>query len=147
MSESPKPSERSLAPLLAAGMQVALVVAGWGVTSLLLDRDVLPDPALGPLVGPLAVAVSALVTALFTSRAIATGRPWPSAVVAGAAALLAMLVVVALGSALGHGDPSWLLLGASAAVTAPFIPLAALAAALCVAGGWGLSRASRHDPR
>jgi hypothetical protein len=147
MSESPSPSDRTLAPLLAAGMQIALVVAGWGIASLLLDRDVIPDPALGPLVGPLAVAVSGVITALGTRRAIASGRPWRSAVAAGAVALLAMVVVVAVGSALGHRDPAWLLLGASSTVTSPFIPLAALLVVLSVVGGWGLSRAARHDPR
>lgn len=147
MSESPSPSDRTLAPLLAAGVQLALVVAGWGVASLLLDRDVIPDPALGPLIGPIAVAVSAVITALGTRRAITSGRPWRSAVAAGAVALLAMVVVMAVGSALGHRDPAWLLLGASTAVTSPFIPLAALLVVLSVAGGWGLSRAARHDPR
>jgi hypothetical protein len=147
MSESPSPSDRTLAPLLAAGVQVAAVVAGWGFTSLLLDRDVIPDPAVGPLVGPIAVVVSGVVTVLGTRRAIASGRPWRSAIAAGAVALLAMLVVLAVGSALGHGDSAWLLLGASAAISAPFIPLAALLVVLSVVGGWGLSRAARHDPR
>ena len=58
MSESPSQSDRTLIPLLAAGVQVALVVAVWGFTSLLLDRDVIPDLALGPLAGPIAVAAS-----------------------------------------------------------------------------------------
>lgn len=147
MSESPSPSDRTLAPLLAAGVQLALVVAGWGVVSLLFDRDVIPDPALGPLVGPIAVVVSGVITALGTRRAIASGHPWRSAVAASAVALLAMVVVMAVGSALGHGDPAWLLLGASSAVTSPFIPLAALLVVLSVVGGWGLSRAARHDQR
>lgn len=147
MSESPSPSDRTLAPLLAAGVQVALVVASWGFTSLLLDRDVIADPAVGPLVGPIAVVVSGVVTALATRRAIAAGRLWRAAVAAGAVALLAMLVVLGVGSALGHGDSAWLLLGVSAAMTSPFIPLAALLVVLGVVGGWGLSRAARHDPR
>ena len=147
MSESPSPSDRTLTPLLAAGVQVALVVAVWGFTSLLLDRDVIPDPALGPLAGPIAVAASGVASGFGTRRAIVTGRPWPSAIAAGAVALLAMLVVLALGSALGHGDAAWLLLGASAAVTSPFIPLAALLVLVSVVGGWGLSRAARNDRR
>lgn len=105
MSESPSPSDRTLAPLLAAGVQVALVVASWGFTSLLLDRDVIADPAVGPLVGPIAVVVSGVVTALATRRAIAAGRLWRAAVAAGAVALLAMLVVLGSDRLWGMGIP------------------------------------------
>lgn len=147
MSESPAPSRSILIPLLAAGVHVALVVASWGFIGLVLDRDVIDDPALGPLIGPLAVAVSAVVVVFALRRALTSGRPWLAALAATAVALLAMGVVIGVGGAIGHGDAAWLVLSAGAAFGAPFIPVAAVLAGLGVVGGWALSRASLHDPR
>lgn len=147
MSESPAPSRSMLIPLVAAGVHVALVIATWGFISLLVDRDVIDDPAMGPLIGPLAVAASAVVVVLALRRALATGRPGLAALAAAAVALLAMGVVIGSGGAIGHGDAAWLLLSVAAAVSAPFVPAAVLLAGLSVVGGWALSRASLHDPR
>lgn len=147
MSESPSPSDTLLTPLLAAAVQVALVVAGWGFTSLLLNRDVIPDPGWGPLVAPLAVAASAVVTAGATRRALVAGRPVAPAIASAAIALLAMLAVVALGVTISTGDAAWLLLAPAAALAAPFVPLAALLSGVSVLGGWALGRAARHDRR
>lgn len=147
MSESPAPSRSFLIPILAAAVQVALVVASWGFVSLLIDRDVIDDPTLGPLIAPLAVAISAIVVLLTLRQALTSGRLRLSAFAAVATTLLAMGLVIGVGAMIGHGDAAWLVLGAAAAYGAPFIPVAAVLAGVSVVGGWALARVSLHDSR
>lgn len=150
MSEAPPPpppSSPELLPILTAGVQLAAVVGAWGVTSLLMDRDVIDDPAFGPLVGPAMAAVSAVVTWLVARRTQSASTPWLGALVALVLSMLGMLGAGALGAALGHGDPAWIVLGAAHLALAPFVPVAAALSALAVIACWGLARASLHDRR
>lgn len=141
------PGPGALTPALIAGaLQVAVVVAGWGVLSLVVDRDAIADPAVGPLVGPLAVATSAVVTIVATRRAVG-GSPWMPALASAAVSLLTLLTVVALGSAVAHADATWMALAAAEAISRGFVPLAAALSGLSVIAGWGLSRLPATDPR
>jgi hypothetical protein len=148
MNESPSPSDRTLTPILTGGVQIALVFASWALLSVFLNRDVIPDPAVGPLIGPIAVAFGGAVTALAVRRSLAGPRP-PLAisVVAGLVAGMGMVAAVSIGSAVGHGDVAWLLIGASAALIAPFAPAMAVLTVSCVLGGWGVARADLRDTR
>jgi hypothetical protein len=150
MSEAPPPpppSNPELLPILTAGLQLAAVVGAWGVASLLLDRDVIDDPAFGPLVGPGMAVVSAVVTWLVARRTQGAPTPWRGALLALVLSFIGMLGAGAIGAALGHGDPAWLVLGAAHLALAPFVPIAAALSALAVVAGWGLARASLSDRR
>jgi hypothetical protein len=46
--------------VFAAGLFLALVVAGLGIVSLITDRDVIADPQAGPLLGPTVVGTTVL---------------------------------------------------------------------------------------
>lgn len=85
---------------------VALVIAGWGFSSLTMDRDVI-EPGLPLWAGPTAVAVSAVVVFVAAGRAVrgrwARGRglEFVSAITAGVGAALAQGAVIAVFAAFG----------------------------------------------
>jgi hypothetical protein len=150
MSEGPPPpppSSPELLPILTAGVQLAAVVGAWGVASLLLEREVIDDPAFGPLVGPGMAVVSAVVTWLLARRTQRARTPWLGALLALVLSFIGMLIAGAIGAALGHGDVAWLVLGVAPLALAPFVPIAAALSGLTVVAAWGLARASWSDPR
>ena len=70
MSEAQPPrSNPALAPTLATAGFLAGVVALWGFTSLLLDRDVIDYVDAGPLVGPAMAIAACVVVFLLCLRA------------------------------------------------------------------------------
>ncbi len=94
--------------LLAVGMGAivlgALMIAGFGITSLVTDADVIEQPGLGPVPGVIAFLV-ALGAWVGVELVAVRGRPGlGSAVVAGVATALAH-VLAAFVAALGHGIP------------------------------------------
>lgn len=89
----------------AAAFYLALVVCGFGFVSLLLDVEVVGDPAVGTLVAPAAVAAS--VAVVFVTLGIRLRHPERMAatlLVAAAASWLAFVVVATAGRLLGSAD-------------------------------------------
>lgn len=60
--------------VFATALYVALVIATFGMTSLVLNRDVIADPSAGPLVGPVMTGVAVLVV-FFSFLSIALRVP------------------------------------------------------------------------
>jgi hypothetical protein len=110
----------------AAVLYVALVVAVFGVISLLLDRDVITDHEAGPIVGPVMTGVAILVV-YFGMLAIGLRVPPAKQRVSIGAALLlgfgayfffAVAGGVLLGA--GRGDPFGFVLFAGSQLLSPF---------------------------
>ena len=124
MSEVPKhlppPSNPALLPILGTATYLAALVALWGVTSLLLDRDVVDFRDAGPLLGPAMAAVACAVT-WASLRRIARGGPWSTVPAALAGTFGAMVIVGAAGYALTRGSLSWLILAGGNLALSPFV--------------------------
>lgn len=96
----------------AAFLYLALVVCAFGVLSLLLDQDVVPERDAGPLLGPVSVGVC--VVAVLVSMITLAARPvvdrvvGPSLVTGVVAYLLFLLVGGAI-YALGRQEPGEIL--------------------------------------
>ena len=97
LSSSPDRRESPLIAILAALAYPAFVVALWGITSLVLDREVIDYPDAGPLLGPLVVVVGAVVTAGGLWRSWRGARSPLLAPASGLIAYLAMVVAAGLG--------------------------------------------------
>lgn len=84
----------------AAALDLALVVCAFGFVSLLLDVEVVGDPAVGVLVAPLAVGAS--VAALLVTLGVRLRRPerMAATVLIAAVAAWSALVVVAVAARL-----------------------------------------------
>jgi hypothetical protein len=64
----------------AAALQLALIVAAFGLVSLFADVEPISDPAAGRLVGPITVGVSVFALLLLLGGALTRGiRPWSAA--------------------------------------------------------------------
>lgn len=105
----------------AAALDLALVVCGFGFVSLLLDLEVVGDPAVGLFVAPAAVGASVVTLFIALGVMLRNVRRMASTVVITAVAAWLAFVVVA---AIGH------LLGSSTAV------FASLRFALVFGTGW-----------
>ena len=112
MSEAPRPrsdppdqprANPALAPTLATASYLAGLVALWGFTSLILDRDVIDYEDAGPLVGP-AMAVTACVVVFLLCLRAKRSQPALLGLVAGFAAYAAMLFVGGVGYSLQLDD-------------------------------------------
>ncbi|MFC5928115.1 hypothetical protein D6T64_10430 [Cryobacterium melibiosiphilum] len=95
----------------AAVLYLSLIVAGFGMISLITDREVIDEPLAGPVLGPVMVGVPVvLVFALMVKLGITT-RPERQrvalgyAIGSGFAAAATFIVVGAAGLALEGGDP------------------------------------------
>ena len=126
----PPPSNPALAPVLAAVVYGALVVATWGFMSLALDRDVIDYPDAGPLLGPtMAVAASLVTFFALRNRSV---RAWAAALLAASGSYLAMVAVSGIGYAITRADAAWMLLSGAHAALSPFVAAAAGLSALVV---------------
>ena len=143
----PPPADPRLLPVLVSVGYVATVIAAWGMTSLLLDVDVITEKDAGPLLGP----AMALVAALVVFRSTWTLRRRRSlvspAIATAASAYLAMLVTGAIGYSVTRGDFTWLVLFTARYALSPFVVAAALLAGLSVAFLWAVTFRSRRDER
>jgi hypothetical protein len=132
-----------LIPLLVALGYPAGVIAIWGVTSLILDVDVITETDAGPLLGPSMVLGATLITALWLFRGV---RKPGSLVVpilgAVASAYLAMLIVGGIGYWFAHGDAVLLLTFPAHYALSPFIIGAALLSGAAVVLVFATSRRS-----
>lgn len=100
----------SVVAFFAAGLYLALIVAGFGILSLATNTEVVADPAVGTLVGPIMVG-AAVVALLLALIGIGTRVPADSQRVASGTALLVgvvcYLVYIVAGAVAGiAGDPS-----------------------------------------
>lgn len=123
---------RGLPSVLVAVAYGALVVGAWGVTSLVLDEDVLHYRDAGPLLGP-AMALGAMAATLGWVVRVRKGRGvGVCAVGAAASAWLVMLVVGAVGYMLTKGIVGWLLLFVGEYAASGFVIVPAILAGLVV---------------
>jgi hypothetical protein len=110
----------------------ALVICAWGVTSLVLDEDVVAYSDAGPLLGPAMALAATLAVGGWMRRAGRLGGVGLSAVGAAASSWFAMLVVGSIGYTLTRGSLAWLLLFASDYATSAFTIVPAIIAAVLV---------------
>lgn len=134
----PPPPSAELAAVATGVVQVALVVAGWGLLALGVNRDPVDDPAIGPLVGP-AMAGASGIAAWWGARLAVRGRRIVlSAVGATIGALVVMLAIggvgVALAGAAGGGFAASFLAGVTRFALGGFVELAAALAGCAVLG-------------
>lgn len=151
MTASPDPASpapvRPLAALAYATTGfVALVIAGFGLTSLLTDAEVLAVPGLGAVPGIAGVAAATAAFAVVTWFAVRPRRASYGAVAAVvAAAFLAHLAGVWVGALLSGTDPARATAAVGGFATSPF---AAVLLASAFVSGWAAvalvrTRASR----
>lgn len=100
------------AAVVAITLFFALVIAGWGMLSLILDENVIIVPGLGQLPGLLATASAGLVVAATAARGAGRGI-LVTTVIATAGAYLVSVLVLGISVAVVTSD-----LGRSLAVTA-----------------------------
>lgn len=124
-----------LIAVLCTVLYFALLVAVWGFISLLTERDVVEEAGVAPLAGPaMAVAASAVVflSVLFALRRFTGRPPMGRALIAAAAVYLAAPLAGAMVVAIDRADVASAFLFAAARATGPFVPAAAVVAALLV---------------
>jgi signal transduction histidine kinase len=110
---------------------IAVVVAAFGMLSLLLDVDVIAEPQAGPLLGPVMVVAAAVVLGLLLVRIQKVDEgPGVSFVGATAAVYLTLLLVGGVGFTAITADLSQLLFFPFAYCASPFVLSAAVAAGL-----------------
>lgn len=108
---TPDPLSRSRrAGAVGAGIvtDVALIIAGLGMTSLLLDEPVIATPGLGQAPGVIAVTASVVVFAAVLWGALGRARVIGTVVVSALTAFLSYVLALAIGvatSALHSGSP------------------------------------------
>ncbi|MBN9224510.1 MAG: hypothetical protein ABS63_11245 [Microbacterium sp. SCN 70-27] len=148
MSE-PRPglSPRIAVAFASAGF-VALVIAGFGMLSLLTDTEVLPVTGLGQAPGIVGVVLATLAFVGVTARAATRGHPRYTAVVPTVAAtFLAYLAGVVLGAVFSGGDPARAISAAGAFATSWFAVVLASAALICGWAAIALVRTRASRPR
>ncbi|TDN90609.1 hypothetical protein [Microbacterium sp. BK668] len=152
MTADRPPEHGHVRPPVALGLATAafgaLVICGLGVTSLILDRDVIPVPGLGQIPGVLgtmfAIGAFALVVWL------AVSRPHPSygaAALAAVAALLAYPLGVWFGAVIGGSDLAAAAGAAGSVLLSWFAVVIALSAFACAWGAVALVRTDARRPR
>ena len=142
--EQPRPNP-ALAPTLATAGYLAGLVALWGFTSLLLDRDVIDYEDAGPLVGPAMAVAACVVVFLLCLRAKRT-QPALLGLLAGLIAYAAMLFVGGVGYSLRLDDFSVMWPAIVHFGIGPFIVGAAVLAGLVVGATAWLVR-PRYESR
>jgi Family of unknown function (DUF6121) len=130
------PRDGRIAPVLVTVVYGALLVAGWGFTSLILDQDVIIEKDAGPLLGPVMVCSACLVvwTALWGLRnRRSAGR---TVVAAAALVYLVMLLFGALIYTVARGELAAFLLFVGHYAPSPFLIEPPILAAITVVGFW-----------
>jgi hypothetical protein len=123
---------RGLPSVLVAVGYGALIVASWGIASLMLDQDVMHYPDAGPLLGPVMALGAMAVTLGWVVKVRKGGGIVVCAVGATASAWLVMLVIGAVGYTLTRGVLAWLLLFAGDYAGSAFVLAPAILAGLVV---------------
>ncbi len=123
--EVSSPAPGRVSPLAALAFAtvgfVALLIMGFGLTSLLAEAEVIAVPGLGPLPGVLGVAASAIAVAAVLWPSVRAAHPsyWAAAVAA-AAALIAFLAGLWLGAVVSGADPARAVAAAGGFATSGF---------------------------
>ncbi|WP_210479790.1 DUF6121 family protein [Naasia sp. SYSU D00948] len=148
-ASSGAPSARlGLLAVLTTAAWIAVVIAVWGVLSLLLDTDVIRQQDAGPYLGPSMVAVAAVALALLVLRIVRTDERPPVAFFGTAAAVfLVLLFVGGIGYTLVRGELFWLLGFPLEYAPSPFIVAAALLAGAAALIARVIGRAEKGGAR
>ncbi|WP_210507470.1 DUF6121 family protein [Naasia sp. SYSU D00057] len=129
MSESAAAPRLGLLAALVTAAWIAVVIAVWGLTSLLLDVDVIRESDAGPYLGPAMVAVAAAALFLLLLRVLRTDeRPGIAFFGCTAAVFLVLLAIGGVGYTLIRAELFWLLGFPLQYAASPFIVLAAVLA-------------------
>ncbi len=148
MAEGPHGASPGLATLLTSAGFFALLVAGFGMLSLLTDAEVLPVAGLGQAAGIVGVAAAVLTYAVAVRRAVRRPRAsYPAIAVVAAVTFLAYLAGVLAGALLAGVDPARAVAGVGGFATSWFAVVLASAAVL---SGWvavALVRTRASPPR
>ncbi len=150
-ASTPLPARLAVLAALTSGAWVAVVIAAWGLLSLLLDADVIREPDAGPFLGPAMVAVAAVALLFLLLRIVRTDeRPAVAFFGTAAAVFLVLLIVGGMGYTLIRGELFWLLAFPLEYAPSPFIVVAALlagAAALIARSIGRAEKSGRGRPR
>lgn len=138
----PPPSSPALLPVLAAAVFIGMLVAVWGILSVLLDRDVVDYPDAGPVLGPAMVVAAAIVTWLVALRTASVPR-LVGPLVALAVVAVVMPLVGAIGMTITRGDLTWMPTAFVHFAISPFMLAAAVLAGATVALFRALARERR----
>lgn len=139
----------------AVVLYAALVVAGWGFTSLLTNTEVITDKTIGPIVAPVALGVSAVVLLFLLAgparRSLAAhtlggSRGLGTAVIVGLVQVAVYLLAGGAAVILDTGRPLAFLLFIGEQAPTPYV-LVVLAAAVLATLGFSLTLARRERPR
>lgn len=127
----PPPSSPALLPILTAATFLGMLVAVWGILTVLLDRDVIDYPDAGPVLGPSMAVGAAIVTWLVSART-ASGPRWQGPLLAFVGVLVVMPLIGGIGMTITRGDLTWMLTAFARFAISPFILAAAVLAAATV---------------
>jgi hypothetical protein len=125
----------------------ALVVAAWGLTSLVLDEDVMQYSDAGPLLGPAMAVAATLAVGGWMPQARRGGGVMLPAVGAAASAWFALVLVGAAGLTLTRGTLGTMVLFAGNYAASPFVLVPTGLAAVLVAGVAAFSRRAKPFAR
>jgi Family of unknown function (DUF6121) len=141
------PRDWRIAPVLAAVVYAALLVAGWGFTSLVLDQDVIAESDAGPFVGPSMVCCAGVLVWATLWRLRNKRSAGVSVFQAGASVYLAMLLVGAIAYALSSGKVLLSLAFLAHYASSLFLIVPAVLASLTVLVYWQAgTRSLEHGP-
>ena len=135
---------RQLPSVLIAVTFTALLVAAWGLTSLLRDEDVMHYADAGPLLGPSMAVAATLTTWGWVVRVRKVGGAVVAGIGAAVSAWFAMLLVGAAGYTVTKGVLAWFLLFSASYAISLFTLVPAVLAGLVV-GATGVL-AGRAEP-
>ncbi len=139
----------------AVALYGALVVAGWGVTSLVTNTDVISDRAVGPIVAPIALAISAVVLLFvlagpagrsLAAHALGGSHGVGIAVIVGLVSVAVYLLAGAAAVILDTGRPLAFVLFIGEQAPTPYVFILLVAATLATLG-FSLTLARTERPR
>lgn len=140
-----QPNDPRLLPVLVSVGYVATLIAVWGFTSLLLDRDIITESDAGPLLGPAMAVTAAAVVSLSLWRLRRRTTLLSPTIGTAASVYVLMLLVGAVGYSVTQGNFAWLVLFTARYAVSPFIVGAALLAGLSVVFLWAVTIRERRD--
>lgn len=139
----------------AVALYAALVVAGWGLTSLVTNTDVITDRAIGPIVAPVALVVSAIVLLFvlagpaghsLAAHTLGGLRGLGTAVIVGLVQVAVYLLAGAAAIILDTGRPLAFLLFIGEQAPTPYV-IVVLVAGVLATLGFSLTLARTERPR
>jgi Family of unknown function (DUF6121) len=148
VSESVPAPRLGLLAVLTTAAWVAVVIGIWGILSLLLDADVIPESDAGPYLGPAMVTVAAVALLLLLLRVLRTDeKPGIAFFGCAAAVFLVLLVVGGIGYTLIRAELFWLLAFPLQHAASPFIVAAALLAGVAALLARSIGGAEKRGAR